>query len=628
LIRAGCAVLLILMMAVSVQIRADAVLLQDELVLTRGQSEFNAGPHLQWWFDTQSTGDIDNVLQGADVRWQGGGVGVPNLGYWRSPVWFRLQLENKNADADWNLVIDYPLIRDLSIYLVADGQVVDVHQLGDRFEFAARPVRHRNFVVPLAIAAGHQLAVFVRVNGPYAVQMPMKLMSSKQLLELDARQVIAHGLFFGFVMVMGIYNFFLFINSREVTYLYYVLFTFAIGLFQFVEQGFAFQFFWPKEVWWQNKATGALLQISLLTSFFFVNRFLELRKTIPWMYRCFQACVGFSLLALLSAGFVDDSWTIRFGVLIAIPSSGLCVLGGWIVWRQGREDARYFSIAWSAFLVGVLLLALNKLGMIPRNGITEHGAEVGTVIELGLLAFALAGRLNLARRRRQAMENHARALERAALAAKEHALELEKMNSEQLERNVRARTRDLHKAMSELSQVNKRLEQLNQTDAVTGVGNENCFIASLAKEWDRSYRESEVLSLIVVELDNYREILVEHGQVAADECLRAVAAIQVRLIARPADCITRYGDKVFGIILPATDEQGANYLAGRIVAEALSHPCDFGPARVQLSLSVGVAAMLPRKSGQYNEILVSAEGAVYVARHSGGSRVEQAGIND
>jgi len=244
----------------------------------------------------------------------------------------------------------------------------------------------------------------------------------------------------------------------------------------------------------------------------------------------------------------------------------LAVFGGWIAWVKGRSDARFFSIAWFAFLVGVMLLALNKLGWIPRNTLTEHGAEAGTVVELALLAFALAGRIKQERLQRQELEFHARDMERAALKANEHALELEKMNSEQLERNVRERTRDLHKALSELSQMNRRLEQLNQVDSVTGVGNENSFLSNLSKEWDRSYREGEVLSLIVVELDNYREIHAEYGAVASGECLKNVASILERLISRPADCITRYGDKVFGIVLPGTDEKGAQHqICGSVI---------------------------------------------------------------
>lgn len=594
----------------------------DGLVLRKGQSTYGAGPHMQWFFDKNGRHTVYSVQKTPVAQWSESTVDIPNLGYHRHPVWFRFDIRNQGVNTEWSLVLDYPLIRDLDIFLLSGDQVEDIFQLGERFEFSARPVQHRNFIVPLTVGVGEVVSVYIRVNGPYAVQMPVTVKDATALLEHEVHGVLAHGLFFGFVLVMGFYNLFLFLSTRETTYLYYVMFTFLMGLFQFVQQGFAFQLLWPREVWWQNKATGVLLHACLISSFLFVNSFLEMRDKLAWNFRIYSFLVVLSVLALLAVPFIDEFWTIRFGVTLVIPATFLAVVGGWITWSKGRQDARFFSIAWFAFLVGALLLALNKLGLIPRNIVTEHGAEVGTVIELALLAFALAGRLKQERIRRQQVEDHAREMERTALMAKEHALELEKMNSEQLEKNVRARTRDLHNALSELSQMNKRLEQLNQVDSVTGVGNENSFITTLNKEWDRSYREREVLSLIVVELDNYRDVLADYGVVASDECLKNVASILERLISRPADCITRYGDKVFGIILPGTDEKGADHLARKVVEMVAEQPFDFGVAQVQASVSVGVAAVLPQKPEQYRELLMSAESAVYMAKSSGGNRAE------
>lgn len=612
---------LILVTTIACLIASEAQGAVTSLVLDESQPRRIAGPHMQWWYDENTEETIYSILE-TPLNWHASDVEIPNLGYQHFPVWFRFSVLNRSQNSGWNLVIDYPLIRDLDLFFVRDNAVLDIVQSGERFEFNARPVRHRNFVVPFNLVEGEELEIYIRVNGPYAVQMPVTIMDANVLLEHENHVVLLHGLFFGFVLVMGFYNFFLFLSTRETTYLYYVSFTFLIGLFQFVQQGFAYQLLWPTEVWWQGKATGVLIHLCLISSYFFVNSFLDMRHSMPWNFKAFGILALLSSVALISAPFVDEFWTMRIGVILVIPAVILAVVGGWITWLKGRRDAKFFSIAWFAFLVGGLLLALNKLGLVPRNLVTEHGAEVGTVIELTLLAFALAGRIKIERFQRQRLESHAREMERAALMAKEHALELEKMNSEQLERNVRSRTRDLHNALSELSQMNKRLEQLNQVDAVTGVGNENSFLVNLSKEWDRSYRDGDVLSLLVVELDNYRDILADYGSVASDECLKNVAAILERLISRPADCITRYGDKVFGIILPGTDEKGADHLAALIVETVSEQPFDFGIARVQASVSVGVAAVLPRQPDQYRELLMSAESAVYVAKSSGGNRAE------
>ena len=596
--------------------------------LTASQLDYSLGTQLEWMEDPSATLNIREVLTAAPARWQTSTVDVPNMGYSDSVVWFRVQLRNWNANFHWYLVINYPLIRNLDVYVLKDGQVDQVFQTGDRYEFSARPVQHRDFIFPLTIPQGEQRDIYVQVSGPYSLQMPIRLLDERRQLELDSIVTLLHGLFFGFVLVMSVYNFFLFLATREASYFFYVLFSIAIGMFQFVEQGFAYQLLWPSEVSWQNRATGVFIQLSLLGSFFFVTEFLELRSSSRLVYRLFQVIAGCAAVMLFLSPWVDEFYVMHFGVVLAVPGCVLAIVGGWISWRAGRRDAGVFSVAWSVFLVGVLLLALNKLALIPRTFLTEHGAEIGTVVELALLALALAGRINSERAKRIALEQQTRELERAALLAKERALELERLSNEQLERNVKERTEDLHRALAELSDVNRKLEQLSTQDPVTGMGNENSFFKALSQEWDRAYRNGEELSLLVVELDGYRDILGDYGHVAAEETLKSVADILARTICRPADVIARYGDKVFGVILPGTTALGARFIAERVAEQIGEKPFDFGICQIQASISVGIANVQPTRPDQYRELLLSAESAVYVAQNNGGNQIQQASVSE
>lgn len=592
--------------------------------LTAAQADYDLGYHLEWLRDSGGSLSVHEVRDAAPSRWTQGDTAVPNLGYSDDTIWFRVRLNNWNAGERWYLAINYPLIRNLDVYVLRAGQVAQVFQTGDRYEFAARPVAHRDFIFPLTILQNETLDVYLQVSGPYALQMPLRLLDERRMLQQDSLAALAHGLFFGFVLVMAVYNLFLFLGTRERSYLYYVLFSLSIGMFQWVQQGFAYQLFWPSEVAWQNRATGLFIHLSLISSFFFVSEFLQLRATGSWIYRVFQVIAWCSGLIFLLSPWIGEFYVMRIGVLLSVPACLLAMVGGWSSWRSGRSDARVFAAAWAIFLLGVFLLALNKLGIIPRNFVTEHGAEVGTVVELALLALALAGRINRERAQRIVLEQQTRELERSALLSKERALELERLSNEHLERSVRERTEDLHRALAELSNVNRKLEQLSTQDPVTGVGNENSFLKALAQEWDRAYRNSEELSLLVVELDGYRDILMDYGQVAAEECLKSVADILGRTICRPADVIARYGDKVFGVLLPGTSAAGARFLAERVADQVGEKPFDFGICQICASISVGIASVQPTRPDHYRELLLSAESAVYVAQNNGGNQIQQA----
>lgn len=592
--------------------------------LSLSERSYQLGPDLEWRRDSSGQLGISDLMGDQGSSWQQSQVAIPNLGYTDDAVWFRVRLQNDNAGERWYLAINYPLIRNLDLYVIRHDRVEQVFQTGDRFEFSARPVAHRDFIFPLTIAQDAQLDLYLRVSGPYAIQMPLMLLDERDMLQQDSLVALSHGLFFGFVLVMSVYNLFLFLGTRERCYLYYVFFSLSIGMFQLIEQGFAYQLLWPMEVSWQNRSTGIFIHLSLLSCFLFVTDFLELRVTGSWSYRLFQALAVCSCAILLLSPWIDEFYVMRMGVLLSVPACVLAMVGGWHSWRKGRRDARVFTIAWGVFLLGVLLLALNKLGLIPRNFITEHGAEIGTVVELSLLALALAGRINHERAQRIALERQTRELERTALLAKERALELERLSNDHLERSVRERTDDLHRALAELSDVNRKLEQLSTQDPVTGVGNENSFLRALNQEWERAFRNGESLSMLVVELDGYRDIIADFGQVAAEECLKSVADILARTICRPADVIARYGDKVFGVLLPGTVAEGARFLAQRVADQVSEKPFDFGICQISASISVGIASVRPARADQSKELLLSAESAVYVAQNNGGNQIQQA----
>lgn len=594
------------------------------VVLVSGTTDYDLGPHLEILRDPAHVLDISAAREVPSNRWTQSDVPIPNLGYIDDAVWFRVSLDNLDSAARWYLAINYPLIRTLNVYFVRAGQVVRVFQTGDRFEFSARPVAHRDFIFPLTLAPGESMDLYVQMISPYSIQLPLRLMDERRMLQVDSLIATVHGMFFGFVLVLTIYNLFLFLGTRERCYLYYVLFSLCIGMFQWVQQGYAYQLLWPMEVRWQNLATALFIHLTLIACFFFVTEFLGLKSGNSWIYRLFSLIAWSAGLIFLLAPWINEFYVMRIGVLLSVPACLLAMAGGWAGWRAGHNDARIFTQAWGVFLLGVLLLALNKLGLVPRNFLTEHGAEVGTVVELSLLALALAGRINRERAQRLVLEQQARDLERSAMLANERALELERLSNEQLERSVQERTDDLHRALEEVSTMNHRLEQLSTQDPVTGVGNENSFLKALAREWDRAFRNHEELSLLVIELDGFRDIVADYGQVAAEESLKSVADILKRQINRPADVIARYGDKVFGVLLPATDGEGARVLAERVAQQVAATPFDFGICQIRAHISVGIASRQPARPEQFRELLLAAESAVFRAQSQGGDQISQA----
>ncbi|HVK99767.1 MAG TPA: 7TM-DISM domain-containing protein, partial [Dongiaceae bacterium] len=228
----GCLVLLLLVgwntAVAAVELRAD-------------RSVYPLGLEMEWLRDPARVLTADDLLQNPVGEWQRSKDPIPNLGYTDDWVWFRVQLHNNNATGHWYLAINYPLIRNLDLFVVRSGAVAEVYQTGDRYEFNARPISHRDFVFPITLEQGEDVTLLIRVGGPYSIQMPISLKSEQAILQDEMKASLLHGLFFGFVLVMAVYNFFVFWATREPCYLFYVLFSISIGMFQFIQQGFAYQ---------------------------------------------------------------------------------------------------------------------------------------------------------------------------------------------------------------------------------------------------------------------------------------------------------------------------------------------------------------------------------------------------
>ncbi len=174
-----------------------------------------------------------------------------------------------------------------------------------------------------------------------------------------------------------------------------------------------------------------------------------------------------------------------------------------------------------------------------------------------------------------------------------------------------------------LKEANERLEHLSASDGLTQVANRRCFDQSLEREWNRLRRTRAPLSLIMCDVDFFKLFNDTYGHQGGDDCLKSVAATLSATAHRGGDCVARYGGEEFAVILPSTDEGGALCVAEKIrqaverlnIAHQKSHvaPC--------VTLSLGVATVIPSETGCPENLIACADKALYISKSSGRNRV-------
>jgi diguanylate cyclase (GGDEF)-like protein len=167
------------------------------------------------------------------------------------------------------------------------------------------------------------------------------------------------------------------------------------------------------------------------------------------------------------------------------------------------------------------------------------------------------------------------------------------------------------------------LESQASVDALTGIGNRRHFDLAYRSEWRRAARNLTPMSLLMVDVDHFKQFNDLYGHGAGDECLRKISGILATAGLRPSDSVTRYGGEEFALILPGCGDGGANTVGNRIrtLVEEAAIPHGHSPSAHVVTISVGIATRNPSPVGNMSELLLAADKALYKAKQTGRNRV-------
>jgi diguanylate cyclase (GGDEF)-like protein len=182
---------------------------------------------------------------------------------------------------------------------------------------------------------------------------------------------------------------------------------------------------------------------------------------------------------------------------------------------------------------------------------------------------------------------------------------------------------------NDLNHLNKQLVRLSQLDPLTGIPNRRRFEEELNREWRRHQRLGIPLSLIMIDIDHFKQFNDTYGHSAGDDCLRKVAQALSVAVNRPADLVARYGGEEFVCVLPQTDGQGAVAVGQRLcnMISLLAIPHAGSCIGKYLSISLGVATLTcPTANRTIQDIITAADCCLYKAKESGRNRLDSVSL--
>lgn len=255
------------------------------------------------------------------------------------------------------------------------------------------------------------------------------------------------------------------------------------------------------------------------------------------------------------------------------------------------------------------------------------GAYAGIAAVVAVTALALARAYRTQTRRVRELEQELLRTHAVAAAIQIAHTDSEERAQQRIEA-LEARNQDLAQQRLALQMTNERLRRLVAVDSLTGIANRRHFDRSLEREVRRARREGRPLSLIFLDLDEFKRFNDTYGHPRGDEVLRLVAQTLNETFRRGGDFVARYGGEEFAVVLPDVDARRAALYAERLRRRIwrLAIPYGNSSSAERVTISGGVATLAPSMKVSADQLLRAADKALYRAKCLGRNQIASAAV--
>ncbi|MFP4446330.1 MAG: 7TM diverse intracellular signaling domain-containing protein, partial [Desulfosudaceae bacterium] len=417
--------------------------------VNENNSKISLGKHVSLYEDKGQALTIDDIAAGAArEEFRSSDRSIPTFGFTRSTFWLRFAMRNTTgAPLARTIESNWPHHDIIDFYLYRDGErVLEKHE-GDLQPHQGWG-QYINPVFPVQLAPGSTYTAYLKVKSKASMILDFILWEPAAFSRHAMSEYLVFGLYYGAIMIIILYNLFVFFGIQEkMYYLYYVLFISSILLIQMTLDGFAAAYLWPSYPGWANKCVNIFVFAGVFWGTLFCQKFLNTHRHIPRFNWLLRVLAIFSFAGMGALFFTD---ILIAGILASVTGIIFALasfLAGLVCLIKGVREARFFFSASIFLLAGMIMVALGYTGTIEKNFLSTFAMHIGTTIQAVLLSFGLVDRIN--------------ELKRAHSAAQEANLKMEKKFAAELQKEIKNKTLDLNQQKQQLEHANRELTKIN-----------------------------------------------------------------------------------------------------------------------------------------------------------------------
>ncbi len=379
----------------------------SRIVLDDLEHQYNPAKHLKIFEDKSGKLNFENILP-LTSSFTNNHRNTINLGITSSVIWCMFTVRNQSNEK-WYIQIGEPYIDMIDLYSIDEQGVIRAIESGLNRSHKNLSIRVNHYIIPLDLKQNEEKKFYIRAQSTTILKLPMVINSIQNHFEVNHREDLINGIYFGLIFALSLYNLFVFILLKDKTYLFYVFYINFLGATIAWLRGYSPEFLEsiPLNINHGNNYS-ALTFIFLML---FTHSFLNLEKFIPehkWLIALFSI---FSIIAIILTTTGHFNYGFYFVIFIISINLPYIAFFGIYALRKGFNPAVFYLLGFTFFTIGDVIFILSENAQIQQTVLGNYSLQIGSAIEAIVLSFALANKLNNYKKEKE--ETQAKALEQA-----------------------------------------------------------------------------------------------------------------------------------------------------------------------------------------------------------------------
>jgi sensor histidine kinase YesM len=374
-----------------------SVLAKGQVVVSDPDTIVNLAYTAQYIEDPHGELTIHDLIQQNESR-PFKQVGKQVIGFGLTPSFFWIKSIVRNeTDQRLYIKISNNSLTDIHIFETNHLQLEKQYHTGNWQPFDKRPVRGIGYLFPLEVKKDSSAVVYIRVMHLRGTQFPLHVGTLRAFYVIDNTRVFSDGIYYGLMLLMILYNLFIYFSLKDTSYLFYVTYVFLIALLNASLDGYAFQYMWPS-LPQLNPYEDIIAALVGVAGILFVTHFLNTKANAPLFHKIYMGLFIAYVVAIVI--IVTKNFLIGSNIMEAVTlASVVCTfVAAYVIMKKGFKPAKFFLIAWTLLLVCIVVFIVKDYNLVPYNDITVNALQIGSGAEALLLSIALADRINIFRK--------------------------------------------------------------------------------------------------------------------------------------------------------------------------------------------------------------------------------------